>query len=1710
MEPLSNSFKKGMNKDVDSYELNNEIYSDALNMTPATGDGNNGPLNNYFSNKYEANLSYLSGETERELIPIASKSYDGIHYICCVDKEDTSISVIGTFPSPNYGGTGFVNEFKPLNVKDNGSNVASPFVTTKLGFHPTKTIDMELRLEYNNTINIYFVFEDKNGYINSGFVKEGLEFTEALPIPLYKDEKMFSQLSLQPTAAYPVHVKLNNIIDGALKPGNYVFYFTYLDEGFNETQIIGQSYPVTIFQGMGTVLAKVTGGITDFSGIITATNKGIQLRVENIDLDFKYLQVYIEHKTGEFGEVNLYYKMDYDKFKIIDGQTVFTSTTNSADANGVITQIGTKYMLVNYKGTEAGIEDSSIGEINSKQADIKSAITNAQLDNKYYIANTESNMVEDDVQTILAFARKITLSEDASHTIKVPGRTKAEIYDTVLDQTNGGYANAFNLYNKLGYWSGEAYQLGIQLLKPNLQYTGAFPIQGNGRDNLLDTALSLGSSSHDGIFRFKKRQLKNLLNDSGVANISALRALFPAWNDTDFEKIRESYVGFRLVRAKRNNQCIAQGYGLRGYAFPNPFGHNANNDFFTTSGIENREYRARSGGYALADVSTGVWKSVYFPAFMSEIGLSCFAITNRTKGGSSVESLRLSNPDANDGWDEKEPYGRLKPFKYEPLVTGDDDDDNEDLESQQGLCVPDTTLFVNLNCGNWKYTGNNNHVYVPGYYNEDPTKSTSLNNRREYHVNLGYGATGLPDSAGDIGPYDKDLVPDGQRLGISWLRKYTLDFNCWKWCLFSNDLKTGGTSLINQTRYNADTKVEFLGTVNFEGENAAEGRQRWNGFKFGVGDTAIDISRIGIDAAKLNSVALPFRVEYTTGRSGGNTVDWNASHFKDIDVDTAYVQTGHETTSSTPNGFTAYLDFIAFNYGRMKGSVTGVFVSVDKSFRDCYGIIKETFVDDYLGLNIRGGLSDISLYQNNIVVRTKHFPTNLNMVDERHNGPSIGPNDPNGIFNKHDYNDDTRNGIKANTPSENIAYDNGAMAACLMNLYDKNKYYPTAGATGLKDLYDFENETFIPITQAIYFDSTESYGSDKTAHKLNSSTLSDYIDVVGSGVSRQYRINNIFQGDCYVGIAYHRLYKSKWTYPSKDGTLDSPNGALMGVAAESNWNPYLRVDYFFSSNEENYKTFKSATVMGLRRLQRSFFPYYAGVLNSKTDFFDFAFYHKIAETGRRIEGQSSLLQSLVIEPTNPEIPFSTNRYPTRIWYTGRYSVNDITDSYRKILPLDFQDYDLSKGPIMKILNFKNMLFSFQHNQINIHDANDRIEVASDSAGSIYATTDGRLSQYPKIVSGRYGVQYTTAVIASDNYIYGIDTNKKKIFQIDAQGGFKIISDLVIASFINNSLNPFKDGDFDMENKAITCGYNAFNNDVYFSFYDLSVSGKTLNNPQSCFTLAYNELVGSWTCFMSFIPALYLDGRNLLTIRNKGLVSNDKLFSWNPLIDGYVPEEGENYEGELIDDENESIYQGQKTINLTEEGEIDLETSTTAEDNKTAYSIWSHNIVKNTNGSLARKNVFYDRLHKNIIEYVVNNGVELQKILNNIEVYSNNIYPDKIEFIIEDIKMIQDIKYHPQMRRIRNAVYRVDRLQIIVNKYKIENGDTYVQDISDDVKNIMSVINAVDVAKNSRVRNKSIKVRITYLKNSLKKFCNTDNSGDIRISKINSFVGITKF
>jgi hypothetical protein len=262
--------------------------------------------------------------------------------------------------------------------------------------------------------------------------------------------------------------------------------------------------------------------------------------------------------------------------------------------------------------------------------------------------------------------------------------------------------------------------------------------------------------------------------------------------------------------------------------------------------------------------------------------------------------------------------------------------------------------------------------------------------------------------------------------------------------------------------------------------------------------------------------------------------------------------------------------------------------------------------------------------------------------------------------------------------------------------------------------------------------------------------------------------------------------------------------------------------------------------------------------------------------------------------------------------------------------------------------------------------------------------------------------------------------------------------------------------------------------------------------------------------MSFIPALYLDGRNLLTIRNKGLVSNDKLFSWNPLIDGYVPEEGENYEGELIDDENESIYQGQKTINLTEEGEIDLETSTTAEDNKTAYSIWSHNIVKNTNGSLARKNVFYDRLHKNIIEYVVNNGVELQKILNNIEVYSNNIYPDKIEFIIEDIKMIQDIKYHPQMRRIRNAVYRVDRLQIVVNKYKIENGDTYVQDISDDVKNIMSVINAVDVAKNSRVRNKSIKVRITYLKNSLKKFCNTDNSGDIRISKINSFVGITKF
>lgn len=237
-------------------------------------------------------------------------------------------------------------------------------------------------------------------------------------------------------------------------------------------------------------------------------------------------------------------------------------------------------------------------------------------------------------------------------------------------------------------------------------------------------------------------------------------------------------------------------------------------------------------------------------------------------------------------------------------------------------------------------------------------------------------------------------------------------------------------------------------------------------------------------------------------------------------------------------------------------------------------------------------------------------------------------------------------------------------------------------------------------------------------------------------------------------------------------------------------------------------------------------------------------------------------QPSLVENTDPGFKFKkVKEFDTRIISTKEKIPGENIDSWTDFLENETMDLDGKYGPINASLNWKDEIFVWQDTAVARISINPRVQVEGDDSVEVQLGTGGILHDY-QYLSTKSGCLNKWAVVASDSAFYYFDLNNKAIMKSNGRG---IVGLSDKEGFHNYFINQAKYeeliGDNSVSLNGISTGYNPVNNDIYFSFKQLTFndtnnrfSGPDYSND---FTICFNEGLDAFTSFYSYVPSWYI-------------------------------------------------------------------------------------------------------------------------------------------------------------------------------------------------------------------------------------------------------------
>lgn len=209
-----------------------------------------------------------------------------------------------------------------------------------------------------------------------------------------------------------------------------------------------------------------------------------------------------------------------------------------------------------------------------------------------------------------------------------------------------------------------------------------------------------------------------------------------------------------------------------------------------------------------------------------------------------------------------------------------------------------------------------------------------------------------------------------------------------------------------------------------------------------------------------------------------------------------------------------------------------------------------------------------------------------------------------------------------------------------------------------------------------------------------------------------------------------------------------------------------------------------------------------------------------------------------------EVPYIKSDFQNRIMYSDIYISDAYQNGFRIFRQGNFVDYSSNYGGITRIMEYQgNLAIIFEHG-IGI--------------SQIGQNESSVLSETPLIVSNQYGSLWHDSIVQTQDSIYGVDTDAKKIWRLRGQE-LTVISEFNIESYLQKNINlnqhdVIPSYDF----KRVVTHYNAAKKDVIFTFYHRGESDfdeLDENNKVIQWSLCWNEYLEKWQTFYSWMPFL---------------------------------------------------------------------------------------------------------------------------------------------------------------------------------------------------------------------------------------------------------------
>lgn len=611
---------------------------------------------------------------------------------------------------------------------------------------------------------------------------------------------------------------------------------------------------------------------------------------------------------------------------------------------------------------------------------------------------------------------------------------------------------------------------------------------------------------------------------------------------------------------------------------------------------------------------------------------------------------------------------------------------------------------------------------------------------------------------------------------------------------------------------------------------------------------------------------------------------------------------------------------------------------------------------------------------------------------------------------------------------------------------------------------------------------------------------------------------NCYRGDCYMGNITMRIQRNFQDpdLPTNDGILD-PNtwkSNYKGYQANGSINSEevnkinrgdvnaVRIGHwatFFISSNNNicYRSIdeRNTNEYALTGHHRSFFPLIP--LNERgTNKIPDSY---IINTG--FNTTTSFKRYIKLA----DVPAIKSIFSNRIMYSEQYVTDAFKNGYRIFQGLNYADLTNQYGAINRIFEFNGALVIIFENGVGLLPVKERAMIESEG-GSIFIDNSNVIQDKIVTLSTNFGCSWQNGVVATPNYIYGIDTEGKKIWRTNGKE-FEILSDFKVQKFLNEFIDLSESDKYiDILNKNVKVHYNEFKGDIMFTFYkEIFLQDVIEPRNKKYWSLTFNEQLNLFTSFNSWKPLI---SENINNIFFSADLENLYDYYWffadkkkylNKVIDALIAKTTNNEELNKLNAIKRDIpnYNTKKELIAMEE-----KYAAYIVDSFKEFYFYKHGvagIIDNTEDPLPC--FWYDKQYPFEFEFIVNAEPGIHKIFENLIIISNNAEPDSITFsVVGDAYKtnklnLKDPKYNSErvfggetILKTTSSKDKVELYQKIMNiwdsKYKRRLGNAeYVDDFWRIMINPLKFKIAENVYKDSRIRDKYCRIRIKYKGNN---------------------------